>query len=103
VDEQIKRYYPKVLTYVRDTQDFITKIRSTTPLPEGTYLVTMDIVSLYTNIPNHEAIVAIAQHLRTDPEMASIGPYILKYLVGSGLTLTLTQLTLTRCNKIWVQ
>jgi hypothetical protein len=78
VDEHIKRYVPKVKTYVRDTQDFITKIRATPPLPEGSYLVTMDIVSLYTNIPNHEALVAIAHHLRSDPEMASIGPYILK-------------------------
>jgi hypothetical protein len=75
VDEHIKRYIPKVKTYVRDTQDFITKIRSTPPLPEVSYLVTMDIVSLNTNIPYHEALVAIAQHLRSDP---SIGPYILK-------------------------
>jgi hypothetical protein len=38
----------------------------------------MDIVSLYTNIPNHEALIPIADHLRADPEMYHIGPYILR-------------------------
>jgi hypothetical protein len=78
VDEHIKRYVPKVKSYVRDTQDFIAKIRAAPPLPEGAYLVTMDIVSLYTNIPNHEALIAIADHLRADPDMYQIGPYILR-------------------------
>jgi hypothetical protein len=39
----------------------------------------MDIVSLYTNIPKHEALVAIADHLGTDQNMRNIGPYILKF------------------------
>jgi hypothetical protein len=38
----------------------------------------MDIVSLFTNIPIYEALVAIADHLRSDEEMTAIGPYILK-------------------------
>jgi hypothetical protein len=33
---------------------------------------------LYTNIPKHEALIAIAEHLRNDKEMAAIGPYIIK-------------------------
>jgi hypothetical protein len=78
VDEHIKRHVPKVKSYVRDTQDCIAKIRAAPPLPEGAYLVTMDIVSLYTNIPNHGALIAIADHLRADPEMYQIGPYILR-------------------------
>jgi hypothetical protein len=39
------RYVPKVKSYVRDTLDFIAKIRAAPPLPEGAYLVTMEIVS----------------------------------------------------------
>jgi hypothetical protein len=61
---------PKVKSYVRDTQDFISKILEAPPLPPGT-MVTMDIVSLYTNIPNHEALVAIAHYLRRDPTSSS--------------------------------
>jgi hypothetical protein len=38
----------------------------------------MDIVSLYTNIPNREALIAIADHLRKDEEIRDIGQYILK-------------------------
>jgi hypothetical protein len=78
IDEHIKRYVPKVKTYVRDTQNFITKIRAAPPLPEGVYLVTMEIVSLYTDIPYHEALITIAEHLRNNKEMAAIGPCILK-------------------------
>jgi hypothetical protein len=78
MDEHMKRYVPKVKSYVRDTQHFITKIRNAPPLPQVAYLATMDIVSLYINIPNHQALIAIADHRRKDQEMKDIGPYILK-------------------------
>jgi hypothetical protein len=80
IDEHIKGYVPQVKTYVRDTQDFITKICQAPPFPPGTLLVTMDIVSLYTNIPNHEALVAISHYLRRNPTKKEIGPYILKLI-----------------------
>jgi hypothetical protein len=69
---------PKVKSYVRDTLYFTAKIRATPPLPEGAYLATMVFVSLYTNIPNHEALIFIADHLRADQEMDHIGPHILR-------------------------
>jgi hypothetical protein len=38
------------------------------------------VTSLYTNIPNHEGLVAIADKLRSDPEVDNIGPHLLKLL-----------------------
>ena len=67
VDEHIKEYVPKTKSYVRDTQDFIRKIKDLGPIPEGAILCTSDVSSLYTNIPNNEGILAVAEKLRSDP------------------------------------
>jgi peptide-methionine (R)-S-oxide reductase len=45
-------------SYVRDTTDFINKIESIDTLPNECYLCTVDVTSLYTNIPNEEGISA---------------------------------------------
>jgi peptide-methionine (R)-S-oxide reductase len=45
-------------SYVKDTTDFINKIEALPPLPEGALLCTVDVTSLYTNIPNEEGIQA---------------------------------------------
>ena len=60
VDEHMKQYVPQTKSYIRDTQDFLEKIRSLGHIPEGTILCTLDVSSLYTNIPNHEGILAVA-------------------------------------------
>ena len=67
VDAHIKKYVPQTQSYIRDTQDFISKIKPIGPLPEGACLITLDVSSLYTNIPNQEGIVAVADQLRKDP------------------------------------
>ena len=45
-------------SFVRDTTDFINKIECVTDLLPGTILCTIDVTSLYTNIPNQEGILA---------------------------------------------
>ena len=47
VDAHIKKYVPTTKSYIRDTQDFITKIKQLGPIPEGAILVTLDVSSLY--------------------------------------------------------
>ena len=37
-------------------------------VPEGTILATMDVTSLYTNIPNNEGVDAVLEHVRKDSE-----------------------------------
>ena len=43
-------------------------------------MVTLDVSSLYTNIPNHEGILAVAAHLRRDRTKDPITPYLLNLL-----------------------
>ena len=80
VDEHIKQYVPNTKSYVRDTQHFISRLKQLGTIPQGALIVTLDISSLYTNIPNHERILAVAEHLRRDPEKQKIGPHLLKLL-----------------------
>ena len=68
VDEHIKQYVPKTKSYVRDTQHFISRLKKLGTIPQGAFIVTLDVSSLYTNIPNHEGILAVAEYLRRDPE-----------------------------------
>jgi hypothetical protein len=61
-------------SYVKDTTDFINKIESITELKPGTILGTIDVTSLYTNIPNQEGIEACKKFLnntRSENDMPS--------------------------------
>ena len=80
IDAHIKDYVPKTASYVRDTQHFISRLKTLDKLPEGALLVTLDVSSLYTNIPNREGILAVAAHLRRDRTKDPITPFLLKLL-----------------------
>ena len=43
---------------IKDTNDSVNKINNF-KLPENSFLVTMDVKALYTNIPNNEGIAAV--------------------------------------------
>ena len=66
VDENIKGAVPKIKSYIKDTTDFIHKIENLI-IPENAILVTFDVVSLYTNIPNNEGIMSVAKSLQKHP------------------------------------
>jgi hypothetical protein len=72
VDFFIKDIATKGKSYVRDTTHFLTIINSIPkPLPQDTILVTLDVCSLYTNIPNQEGMRAVQEALnihRTGPQ-----------------------------------
>ena len=53
----------KIPSYIRDTTDFINKLESVKNLPPSYFLVTLDVTSLYTNIPNHEGLTSVARTL----------------------------------------
>ena len=78
--EHIKNYVPQTKSYIRDTQDFISKIKELGPIPEGAILCILDASSLYTNIPNHEGILAVAERLRSDSGKTLIAKFILDLL-----------------------
>ena len=57
IDYHLRPFVNKLPSYIQDTTDYINK----TPkhnLPGGTLLLTLDVVSLYTNIPHEEGIEA---------------------------------------------
>ena len=64
VDEHLKGFVKEIPSYVRDTSDFIKKVEAYHTNSDY-YLVTMDVSSLYTNIPNHEGITAVYRTLST--------------------------------------
>ena len=62
VDRKLQSYLPKINSYIKDTTDFLKKIETVNIAP-GSTLVTMDVQSLYTNIPHDEGVQAIRRFL----------------------------------------
>ena len=46
----------EIPSYIKDTSDFLRKLKTITEVPEDSYLVTLDVKSLYTSIQNSEGI-----------------------------------------------
>ena len=61
-----------------DTQDFISGLKTLGQLPPGALLVSLDVSSLYTNIPNREGLLAVAAQLRRVRTKHPITPFLLK-------------------------
>ena len=53
-------------SFVKDTSDFIRKIEGIDNLHTNSIIGTMDVTSLYTNIPNDEGVASIAALLEKD-------------------------------------
>ena len=53
----------KYVDYIQDTTDFLRKINQIDFVPENSYLVSQDVKSLYSNIPNAEGIKSVKTSL----------------------------------------
>ena len=71
IDHHLQENVKQLKSYVKDTNDFINKIENLPPVPKGSYLISMDVRSLYTNIPHKEGINAIKQSLGKRPAKVS--------------------------------
>ena len=78
VDEHIKSYATSNPSYLRDTGDFINKIRKIQNLPKDAILCTLDVTSLYTNIPHKDGLEALKTRLEGDPQRRAPTKLILK-------------------------
>ena len=58
VDHHLKHLVREIPLYIKDTNNFINKINNF-PVPPNSLLVTMDVKSLYTSIPNNEGIASV--------------------------------------------
>ena len=59
IDYHLQPIVKLIPSFVKDTNDFINKINAVKSVPKNSYLVTMDVRSLHTNIPNAEGISAV--------------------------------------------
>ena len=50
-------------SYIKDTNDFLKKLRSLPNLPDDITLCTVDVVGLYPNIPHDEGLSALRKRL----------------------------------------
>jgi len=59
----------KLPSHIKDTTHFLNKLNNIDQLPNGILLVTLDVTSLYTNIPHKDDIQACSDFLdrRTNP------------------------------------
>ena len=60
----LKPHLPKIKSYIKDTTDFIQKLNDLPQLSDEAILCTLDVSSLYTNIPNTEGRAAVTKFLR---------------------------------------
>ena len=58
VDSHLRQYTPRIPSYIKDTTHFINIMKNIQLDPED-LLVTIDVSSLYTNIPHNQGIAAI--------------------------------------------
>jgi hypothetical protein len=57
IDFHLRSFVENLPSHIKDTTDYLKKMENLT-IPENTTLVTMDVTSLYTNIPHDDGIAA---------------------------------------------
>lgn len=65
VDYHLRPIVPTINSYIKDTNDFLRKLKNIDTLPEGAILCTVDVVGLYPHIPRDEGIEAVKEALLT--------------------------------------
>ena len=61
VDYHLQPLAKEIPSYVKDTQYFLKKLEKVKDIPHESLLVTLDVKSLYTNIPNNEGTKAVKE------------------------------------------
>ena len=69
VDLHLKPHVPKMKSYLKDSSHLISLLEST-PIPETCTLATIDVKSLYLNIPHREGINAVLNRLYGTSQLA---------------------------------
>ena len=61
VDYNLQPIVKEIPSNVKDTQDFLKKLKKIKDIPQEGLLVALDVKPLYTNIPNNEGIKAVKE------------------------------------------
>ena len=67
VDYHLQPIIKQIPSYVKYTSVFISKLKSVQTVADNSYLVSLDVKSLYINIPNSEGIKAVKTSLDNSP------------------------------------
>ena len=54
-------------SYIRDTEDFLAKIKAAGEIPKEAILVTVDVLGLYPSIPHSEGLDIFKKHYEKYP------------------------------------
>ena len=65
LDHHLQPLAQAVKSYIKDTNEFLKKLRSLPELPDRIILCTMDAVGLYPNIPHEEGLSALRKWLES--------------------------------------
>lgn len=71
---------PEVPSFIKDTNHFLHEI-SELILPTDSFLVTMDVTSLYTNIPHQDGIEAVVSAYKKSPPNNGVEDHVLATLI----------------------
>ena len=63
LDYHLQPLAQKIKSYIKDTNHFLSKLKSLGRLLQGAILFTIDIVSLYSNIPHSEGLTSLRRFL----------------------------------------
>ena len=63
LDFHLQRFAREVKSYIKDTNDFLKKLRSLPNLPDDIIFCAVDVVGLYPKIPHNEALPALRKRL----------------------------------------
>ena len=63
VDHHLKPLAAAAPSYVKDTNEFLKKLRDISTLPIGAIMVTLDVVELYPHIPGEEVLKSVREAL----------------------------------------
>ena len=79
VDYHLQPIVREIRSYVKDTSEFLRKISAVEFVPDN-YLVSLDVKSIYTNIPSAEVIKAVKESLENHPKRAVATKVITTFL-----------------------
>ena len=79
-DIELNPYMESLRSYVKDTSDFITTIHNLKIILENASLVTLDVTSLYSNIPHDAGIIACAHFTSEGVNSQEVRSLILKLI-----------------------
>ena len=86
IDEILQPHVKSLDSYVKDTADFLRNLQNVPYVPKEAFLVTLDVTSLYSNIPHNDGIKACEHFLNSKPSNSDISTESVCDLISTVLT-----------------